>query len=317
MQAMRRVLGLFVLEDVDLANVLVAVGLVPLLVQADQADRGRVAGHLLVILDGDADPGGQLLGARRPAQRGFERLAHFLELGVLAAHEPGNPVHRPQLVEHGAADARHAIGLELDAAPQVEGLDGVHQAEHAGADEVVEIDALRQASPDSFRVIANQRQIEFNELIAHLERRRCPVIAPELRDVHVHVRHHGFLPDEGERCPSVAGRQGLICPAPSLRLARSKHGPRAAALPPDEDPCRNPHSGTAMPLPGHPCLVPASALDPSDFARFRVPQCRLPGPRLNRRPLPEWQGDFRSPAAEAVLEQDHSLRCYRPPSRQP
>src|SRR6266404_2883369 len=46
LQAIRWVLGLFVFEDVDLADILVAVGLVPLLAQADQADRGRVAGHL-------------------------------------------------------------------------------------------------------------------------------------------------------------------------------------------------------------------------------------------------------------------------------
>src|SRR5207248_72469 len=83
-----------------------AVGLVPLLVEADEADGGRVAGDLLEVLDGDAELGGHLLGPRRPAELGLELLARLLELGVLAAHQTRHPVHRAQLVAHGAADAR-------------------------------------------------------------------------------------------------------------------------------------------------------------------------------------------------------------------
>ena len=191
----------------------------------------------------DAEPGGHLVGPRRPAERGFERLAGLFHLAGLAAHQPRHPVHRAQLVEHGAADARHAVGLELDAALEVEGVDGVHQAEDAGADEVVEIDAVGQPRPDAFGVVLDQRQIPLDELIAQLDRRLRPVVAPELRDVHVHMRHHGLLPDVRqaavhvlclvESCPAsaTARRAGHTLPAlgrgRSLALGSERSAPRS------------------------------------------------------------------------------------------
>ena len=78
---------------------------------------------------------------------GFGRKTGFevaVEAVRLQAHEARHPVLRTQFVEDRAADARRAVGLELDAARQVEAVDRVHQAERAGRAEVVDVDRLRQ-----------------------------------------------------------------------------------------------------------------------------------------------------------------------------
>jgi hypothetical protein len=229
LQAVRRILRFLVLENVDLAHVLVAVGFVPFLVEADETDGGRVAVHLLEFLDRDAQSHGHFLGARRTAQFGFQPFADFFELGMLAANQARHPVHRAQFVEHRAADARHAIGLELDAALQVEGVDRVHQAEDAGGDQIVEIDAVGQPSPDAFGVIFDQRQITFDQLVTHFDGRFRLVVAPELMDIHVHMRHHGFLRDEGKRKGSPGA---LLVPKLSLGTWRGTSGVRYGHLSP-------------------------------------------------------------------------------------
>ncbi len=38
----------------------------------------------------------------------------------------------------------------------------------------------------------------LDELVAQFHGRLGAVIAPELWDIHVHMRHHGFLPDVGQ-----------------------------------------------------------------------------------------------------------------------
>src|SRR5262245_26745943 len=72
LDAVGRILGLLVLEDVDLANVLVAVRLVPLLVEADEADGRRLADDLLIFLERDAEPGGHFVRIWRATEGGFE-----------------------------------------------------------------------------------------------------------------------------------------------------------------------------------------------------------------------------------------------------
>lgn len=59
------------------------------------------------------------------AEHHFEGFAGRLELALLGAHEPGHPVHAAEFVQHGAADSRHAVGFELHAAVEVEGVDMV------------------------------------------------------------------------------------------------------------------------------------------------------------------------------------------------
>ncbi len=157
---------LLVFQDVDFADVLVAVRLVPLLVQADQVDGVGVEHHLLEFLDAQTHVLGQFQFGRMTAEFGFQRLVRFAQLAGLGAHQTRHPVHGPQFVQHGTANSRHAIRFELDAASQIEGVDGVHQAEHAGRDQVVQFDAFGQPCPDAFAVVFDQRQVAFDQTIA-------------------------------------------------------------------------------------------------------------------------------------------------------
>ena len=111
---------------------------------------------------------GQFVLVGRAAEPGFERLHRLVELAGLGADQPRHPVHGPQFVEHGAADARHAVGLELHAARQVEGVDGVHQAEDAGRDQVVQLDAFGQPRPDPLAVVLHQRQVDLDQPVAQV-----------------------------------------------------------------------------------------------------------------------------------------------------
>jgi hypothetical protein len=56
--------------------------------------------------------------------------------------------------------------LELDAAPRVEPLDRVDEAEHPGADEVARIDARRQAGADTTGDELHQRRVVHDEVLA-------------------------------------------------------------------------------------------------------------------------------------------------------
>ncbi len=66
-----------------------------------------------------------------------QRFESLVQLAGLRAYQARHPVHGAQLVEHGATDTRHAIRFEFDAARQIERVDGVHQAEDTGRDEVI------------------------------------------------------------------------------------------------------------------------------------------------------------------------------------
>ena len=134
-----------------------------------------------------AEPLGELGVGGRPAVLGLERLAGLLHLGVLGADQAGDPVHGPQLVEHGPADARDAVGLELDAAAQVEGVDGVHQAEDARRDQVVEIDPLGQALPDPLGVVLDQGQVPLDQVVAQGRGGVFLELPPEFGHIHVQL----------------------------------------------------------------------------------------------------------------------------------
>ena len=132
-------------------------------------------------LFGQFDVGG------RPAVPGLELLAGLFHLGGLGADQPGNPVHRPELVEHGTADSRNAVGLELDAAAQVERVDRIHQAEDSRGDQIVEIDPLGQALPDPLGVVLDQGQVAFDQLIPHIRGGVFLELPPEFGYIHIHL----------------------------------------------------------------------------------------------------------------------------------
>ena len=98
-----------------------------------------------------------------------------------------NPVHGPQLVEHGPADARYAVGLELDAPGQVERVDRIHQAEHSRGDQIVEIDPLGKALPDPFGVVLDQGQVALDQMIPQFRGGVFLELPPEFGHIHIHL----------------------------------------------------------------------------------------------------------------------------------
>ena len=169
MNTVGRVFALLVFEDVDLADIFVAVGLVPLLVEADEIHRARFGLELVVFLGRDLQLRRDVGIGRRIAQLDFRLLASRFELARLAADQARHPVHRAEFVEHRSTNTRHAVRFKLHAAAHVERFDRVHQAEHAGGDQVVQIDAVRQLGPHSFGVVSHQRQVTLHERVPQSE----------------------------------------------------------------------------------------------------------------------------------------------------
>src|SRR5690606_25179094 len=95
----------------------------------------------------------------------FEALTRGLHLAGSMTDQPRDPVHGAEFVQYRAADARGAVGLELHAATEVVGIDGVHEAEEPGAHEVLDIDLVRQALVDLLGVVADQREELLDEEI--------------------------------------------------------------------------------------------------------------------------------------------------------
>jgi hypothetical protein len=82
------------------------------------------------------------------------------------ADETRDPVHRAQLVEDRAADARGAVGLELDAALEVERVDRVHEPEDARRHQVVELHLVGQLDVDPLGVVAHEMEVVLHQDVA-------------------------------------------------------------------------------------------------------------------------------------------------------
>ena len=96
-----------------------------------------------------------------------------LELGVrlldragLGPHRARHPVDRAELVDDRALDPGDGVGLELEAAVEVELVDGVDQPEDAVADEVGLLDVLRQPDGDAAGDELHQRRVVEDQLVA-------------------------------------------------------------------------------------------------------------------------------------------------------
>ena len=104
----------------------------------------------------------------RAAEFHFELLGDGVELVGAGADEAGDPVHGAQFIEDGAADTRCAEGFELDAAFEVEGFDGVLEAEDAGLHEVVELHFVGELGVDAFGVVLDHGEVFHHEQVAQL-----------------------------------------------------------------------------------------------------------------------------------------------------
>ena len=121
-----------VTQHVDLAHVLVRIGLEPFAGQRHGLHRTGVLADLAELLLADLQSLADLVVGGFASQFHLQALACALDLAGAAAHEAGNPVHGAQLVEDRATDARGTVGFKLHTAVQVERVDGVHEPEGAG-----------------------------------------------------------------------------------------------------------------------------------------------------------------------------------------
>src|SRR5690606_8077519 len=120
----------------------------------------------------------------------------LLQLPGLLPHAAGDPVVGPQAVDHGAANAGNGVRFKLHAAFGIELLHRVHKAKNAVTDQIVGIDAGRQANGDAPRHILDQRRVVDDQALAGLLAAVRPVLRPELFDVRparLHLRQ-SFLP---------------------------------------------------------------------------------------------------------------------------
>jgi len=77
------------------------------------------------------------------------------------AQSSGKPIHPAQLVKHGTLDPVFGVGVELDASLGVVFAQCVQKTQAAGADQLIELDALRQ-----FRLEAKGEYPDFRRVEA-------------------------------------------------------------------------------------------------------------------------------------------------------
>ena len=130
-------------------------------------------GHALQIIqvlvqffEGDPQVDGHLLVRGRPSLLLLEGVVGTFDVLLLAAQAAGHPVQFPEAVEDGALDPELGVGLELDVARGFELLDGIHEAEDAAVDEVVQLHMRGQAGGDAVRHELHQGHVILDDLFA-------------------------------------------------------------------------------------------------------------------------------------------------------
>ena len=143
---------------------------------------------------------GQLgVGGRAP-QLALELRVRLLERPRLGPHRARHPVDRAELVEDVPLDAGDGVGLELEAAAEVELLDGVDQPEDAVGHEVGLVDALGQAGGDATGDVLHQRRVVDDQLVALLAAALGLVLGPESLDVRFEIVAHRGHPCARHPC---------------------------------------------------------------------------------------------------------------------
>ena len=104
----------------------------------------------------------------RPELR-LERRDRALDLARPRAHRARHPVHRAQLVDDRALDARDRVRLELHVAVGLVALDRADQAEQAVRDEVALVDVRGQAAPEAAGDVLHERRVREDQPVAE-----CP-----------------------------------------------------------------------------------------------------------------------------------------------
>ena len=157
------------------------------------------------------------VGAR--GQLRLELGDRALDLARAGAHRARHPVHRAQLVDDRALDARDRVRLELDVAVGVEALDRADQPEQAVGDEVALLDVRRQAAPQPAGHVLDERRVREDQPVAQRRGRPCACTrarAPGCRRAFSHGSEEDMgprelseiLPDEASSPIQAAERSG-------------------------------------------------------------------------------------------------------------
>ena len=109
---------------------------------------------------------GDLLVGRRAVQLRLELGDRALDVAGSSAHGPRHPVHRAELVDDRALDARDRVRLELDVAVGVVALDRADQAEQAVRDEVALLDVRREAAAQPAGHVLDERRVREDQAVA-------------------------------------------------------------------------------------------------------------------------------------------------------
>jgi hypothetical protein len=107
-----------------------------------------------------------------------------------------HPVLRPQLVQDGAPDALHGVGLELETALGLELLDRVREPEDAGLDEIGDIDMRRETSTHTTGDVLDQRRVVQHQPVAQREIVRAAVLPPEGDDARLDLVGRPVIPGQ-------------------------------------------------------------------------------------------------------------------------
>ncbi|MNJ74926.1 hypothetical protein D3C77_719310 [compost metagenome] len=99
-------------------------------------------------------------------------------------HRAWRPVALAHLVEHGAADADTGVGFEAGALAGVVLLRCLQQADHPGLDQVVDLDAGRQACEQVVGNALDQRRILVDQTMLGILRLSLAVIHSESSSRH-------------------------------------------------------------------------------------------------------------------------------------
>src|SRR5690554_4504664 len=145
----------------------------------------------------------------------------------LAVHRARRPVETADLIQHGATDPDPGIGAEAGALAGIVLASGFQQADHAGLDQVVDLDRSWQPGGHVVGDALDQRGVLYHQVVAALTLHL---------DVH-RMRIHGAAPPvcklywirrstKNSRCPSAAVGSGHF----STRRASSAKAREAGAL---------------------------------------------------------------------------------------
>ena len=96
---------------------------------------------------------------RCTSQTLLQAVNGLLDVALLLAGAPAEPVCAAQLVEHGPPDALGGKGLDLHALRRVEAAERIGQANHAHLDQVIDLDVGGQLGHHLVRQSTHQRAV--------------------------------------------------------------------------------------------------------------------------------------------------------------